>query len=457
VAQLLDIDVAEVEKAIRRQFKSKAKAAELNIQAMRAGMEYAGTNLAKTDPYRILRMDKTQGKIIIDGNSAAALGAVFGGCTVVTWYPITPSTSLVETMIDYMKHYRIDPESGKATFAILQAEDELAAIGMVIGAGWAGARAMTSTSGPGISLMSEFVGLSYFAEVPGVVWDVQRVGPSTGLPTRTSQGDILSTYFLSHGDTRHILLIPSTVEECFRFAQEAFNLAEKFQTMVFCMSDLDLGMNNWMSDPFKYPNDIPIDRGKVLSREDLDRLGKFSRYEDTDGDGVAGRTLPGTDHPLAAYFTRGSGHNEKADYTERPEDYVNLMDRLARKHDVTRHFVPSPEVDHVGNAKIGLIAYGTTHHAIDECRDQLKAESGIDASYLRIRALPFSPQVESFIAGHDRLYIVEQNRDAQMRSLLVLEYPALATRLKSILHYNGIPIDARTITKALLAMEKEME
>ncbi len=457
VAQLLDIDVAEVEKAIRKQFKSKAKAAELNILAMRAGMEYAGTNLAKTDPYRIMRMDKTQGKIIIDGNFAAALGAVFGGCTVVTWYPITPSTSLVETMIDYMKHYRIDPESGKATFAILQAEDELAAVGMVIGAGWAGARAMTSTSGPGISLMSEFVGLSYFAEVPGVVWDVQRIGPSTGLPTRTSQGDILSTYFLSHGDTRHILLIPSTVEECFRFAQEAFNLAEKFQTMVFCMSDLDLGMNNWMSDPFKYPNDIPIDRGKVLSREDLDRLGKFSRYEDIDGDGVASRTLPGTAHPLAAYFTRGSGHNEKADYTERPEDYVNLMDRLARKHDLARHFVPSPEVDQVGNAKLGIIAYGTTHHAIDECRDQLKAESGIDTSYLRIRALPFSPQVESFIAGHDRLYVVEQNRDAQMRSLLVLEYPAMATRLKSILHYNGIPIDARFITKALLAMEKEME
>jgi len=456
-AQLLDIDIAEVEQAIRKQFRSKAKAAELNIQAMQAGADYARANLPKTDPFRIQRMHRTQGKIIIDGNSAAALGAVFGGCTVVTWYPITPSTSLVETMIDYMKRYRIDPQSGKATFAILQAEDELAAIGMVIGAGWAGARAMTSTSGPGISLMSEFAGLSYFAEVPGVVWDVQRIGPSTGLPTRTSQGDILSTYYLSHGDTKHILLIPASVDECFRFAQKAFNLAEKFQTMVFCMSDLDLGMNNWMSDPFKYPGDIPIDRGKVLSKEDLERLGKFSRYKDDDGDAIPGRTLPGTDHPLAAYFTRGSGHNENADYTESPEDYVKLMDRLARKIDTARHYVPAPEIDQIQGARVGIIAYGTTHHAIEECRDQLKAECGLVSSYLRIRALPFSPQVENFIAEHERIYVVEQNRDGQMRSLLALEYPAMALRMKSILHYNGIPIDARSITNALSGLEKEME
>lgn len=455
LAHLLEIELDVVEKAIRKQFKSKPKAADLNIQAMHAGADFARANLPKKDPYRIERMNKTEGKIIIDGNSAAALGAVFGGCTVVTWYPITPSTSLIETMADYMKRYRIDPESGKATFAILQAEDELAAVGMVIGAGWAGARAMTSTSGPGISLMSEFAGLAYFAEVPGVVWDVQRIGPSTGLPTRTGQGDILSTYFLSHGDTQHILLIPATVEECFRFAQEAFNLAEKFQSLVFCMSDLDLGMNSWMSDPFAYPDDIPIERGKVLSEDELQRTGRFSRYADLDGDGIGWRTLPGTDHPAAAYFTRGSGHNENADYTERPEDYVKLMNRLARKIDRARHALPPPAVVEVGGAKVGIIAYGTTHHAIDESRDQLKAELGLSTSYLRIRALPFSPRIESFIAGLDRVYVVEQNRDGQMRSLLRLEYPGLAPRMHSILHYDGIPIDARFITDAISAIEKE--
>ncbi len=453
-AHLLEIDVAEVEKAILKQFKSKPKAAEANIRAMQVGRDFARANLAKSDPFRVRRTDKTNGKIIVDGNGAAALGAVFGGCTVVTWYPITPSTSLVETLSGYMKHYRIDPKTGKATFAILQAEDELAAVGMVLGAGWAGARAMTSTSGPGISLMSEFVGLAYFAEVPGVIWDVQRVGPSTGLPTRTSQGDILSASFLSHGDTRHIMLLPASVEECFRFAQEAFNLAEKFQTVVFCMSDLDLGMNNWMSDPFEYPYDIPIERGKVLAGEDLERFGRFARYQDVDGDGIPWRTLPGTDHRLAAYFTRGSGHNENADYTERPEDYIALMDRLTRKMETARHAVPQPEIHLSGNARVGIIAYGTTHHAIDECRDQLKTEAGLDTNYMRIRALPFSPEVGSFLAAHDRVYVVEQNRDGQMRILLAAEYPEHAARLRSILHYGGIPVDARFISKALSAQEK---
>ncbi len=457
MAELLRIDIAEVEKAVRKQFHSKPKAAALNVQAIAAGVEYARANLVKTDPFIVERMDKTSGKIIIDGNTAAALGAMFGGCTVVTWYPITPSTSLVEQMIDYMKKYRIDPKTGKATFAILQAEDELAAVGMVIGAGWAGARAMTSTSGPGISLMSEFVGLSYFAEVPGVIWDIQRVGPSTGLPTRTSQGDILFTYFLSHGDTKHILLLPSTVEECFQFAQEAFNLAEKFQTMVFCMSDLDLGMNNWMSDPFGYPEDIPIDRGKVLSKEDLDRVGTFSRYLDVDGDGIPYRTLPGTDHRTAAYFTRGSGHNEHAEYTERPEDYVHLVDRLSKKLELSRHAVPAPVLESSASTRVGIIAYGTTHHAIGECRDQLRAELGIETDYLRIRALPVSPLVETFVAEHDRVYVVEQNRDGQLKSILAMEFPALSTRLRSILHYNGIPIDARSVTNAILASEKETE
>src|SRR5262252_5155072 len=342
VAQLLDIDMGEVEKAIRKQFAKKVKAANLNLGAAQAGFDYAKANLKKQDPYHIARMDKTAGKIIIDGNSAAALGCMFAGVTVVTWYPITPSSSLVETLIDYMKEHRIDPD-GKATFAIVQAEDELAAIGMVIGAGWAGARSMTATAGPGISLMGEFAGLGYYVEVPGVIWDIQRVGPSTGLPTRTSQGDIEFVAKLSHGDTFHPMLIPSTVSECFSMATEAFNLAEHLQTPVFVMSDLDLGMNNWMSEPFEYPKE-PIKRGKILSKEDLDRLGGFSRYKDVDGDGVGYRTLPGIDHPQGAWFARGSGHNEKGQYSERPDDYRNNLDRLRRKFERARDVVPKPEV-----------------------------------------------------------------------------------------------------------------
>src|SRR5246500_3212474 len=368
VAKLLDLDMAEVEKALRKQFAKKLKAANLNMAAAQAGYDYAASNLSKQDPFRIARMDKTKGKIIIDGNSAAALGCMFAGVTVVTWYPITPSSSLVETLIDYMKEHRIGPD-GKATFAIVQAEDELAAIGMVIGAGWAGARAMTATAGPGISLMAEFSGLAYYTEVPGVIWDIQRVGPSTGLPTRTSQGDILSTAFLSHGDTKHILLIPCSAEECFSMAQDAFELAEQFQTLVFVMSDLDLGMNNWMADPFKYP-EKPIRRGKVLSKADLDRLGGFARYQDVDGDGVGYRTLPGTDHPAAAYFARGRGHNEKAQYSERPDDFERNMERLNRKFETARSFVPRPEAD-TGRSKIGIIGYGTSHWGLIEARDQL--------------------------------------------------------------------------------------
>src|SRR3981081_3891414 len=314
VAQLLEIEMGEVEKAIRKQCAKKVKAATLNLAAAQAGFDYAKANLKKRGAFYIERMDKTAGKIIIDGNSAAALGCMFAGCTVVTWYPITPSSSLVETMIDYMKEYRIGPD-GKATFAIVQAEDELAAIGMVIGAGWAGARSMTATAGPGISLMAEFAGLAYYAEVPGVIWDIQRVGPSTGLPTRTSQGDMLATAFLSHGDTKHIMLIPCSASECFTMAGDAFNLAEQFQTLIFVMSDLDLGMNNWMSDPFEYPKE-PIQRGKVLTKEDLQRLGGFGRYKDVDGDGVGYRTLPGTDHPAAAYLPRGSRHNEQSQYSQ---------------------------------------------------------------------------------------------------------------------------------------------
>jgi 2-oxoglutarate ferredoxin oxidoreductase subunit alpha len=452
VAQLLEIEMGEVEKAIRKQFAKKVKAANLNLAAAQAGFDYAKGSLQKRGAFYIERMHKTAGKIIVDGNSAAALGSMFAGCTVVTWYPITPSSSLVETMIEYMKEYRIGPD-GKATFAIVQAEDELAAIGMVIGAGWAGARSMTATAGPGISLMSEFSGLAYYAEIPGVIWDIQRVGPSTGLPTRTSQGDILSTAFLSHGDTKHIMLIPCSVAECFSMASEAFNLAEQFQTLVFVMSDLDLGMNNWMSDPFEYPT-TPIKRGKVLAKEDLDKLGGFARYKDLDGDGVGYRTLPGTDHPAAAYFTRGSGHNDRSNYSERPDDYENNMERLNRKFETARSFVPRPEILKGTNAKIGIVAYGTSHWGVTESRDQLRNEYAIETDYLRLRAYPFTREVPEFIEQHDRIYVVEQNRDAQMLSLLKLDLkPELTTRLRSISHLDGLPLDARSVTDELSTME----
>ena len=452
VANLLTVEMTEVEKAIRKQFAKKVKAANLNLAAAQAGFDYAKANLQKRGAFYIERMNATAGKIIIDGNSAAALGCMFAGCTVVTWYPITPSSSLVETMIEYMKEYRIGPD-GKATFAIVQAEDELAAIGMVIGAGWAGARSMTATAGPGISLMSEFAGLAYYVEVPGVIWDIQRVGPSTGLPTRTSQGDILSTAFLSHGDTKNIMLFPCSVTECFSMAPDAFNLAEQFQTLVFVMSDLDLGMNNWMSDPFEYPT-TPINRGKVLSKEDLDRLGGFARYKDVDGDGIGYRTLPGTIHPAAAYFARGSGHNERAQYSERADDFENNMERLNRKFETARSFVPRPEITKGNNAKIGIIGYGTSHWGITESRDQLRDEYSVETGYLRLRAYPFTREVHEFIERHDRIYLVEQNRDAQMLTLLKLDLkPELTTRLRSIAHITGLPLDARSITDELTSME----
>ena len=452
VAKLLDIEMPEVEKAIRKQFAKKVKAANLNLAAVQAGYDYATANLSKRDPYFVQRMDKTAGKIIIDGNSAAAIGCMFAGVTVVSWYPITPSSSLPETLIEYMKEYRIGPD-GKATFAIVQAEDELAAIGMVVGAGWAGARAMTATAGPGISLMAEYAGLAYYTEVPGVIWDIQRVGPSTGLPTRTSQGDILSTAFLSHGDTKHILLIPSSVEECYTMAGDAFELAEHFQTLVFVMSDLDLGMNNWMSDPFKYP-EKPIKRGKVLTKEDLERLGGFSRYKDVDGDGIAYRTLPGTEHPAAAYFARGSGHNEKSQYSERPDDFEKNMERVNRKFETARSYVPRPDVVQTGKSKIGIIAYGTSHWAITESRDQMRKEYSTETDYLRIRAFPFTREVHDFVEQHERVYVVEQNRDAQMLALLKLDLkPELVTRLRSVSHIHGLPLDARSVTDEIMTME----
>ncbi len=451
-AQLLSMDIKAVEAAVRKQFAKKQKAADLNWGAVEAGYNYAAESLTKQDPFVVERMHATEGKIIIDGNAACALGAMFAGVTVVTWYPITPSSSVVEQLIDYLKKYRIEPD-GKASFSVVQAEDELAAIGMVLGAGWAGARSMTATSGPGISLMAEFAGLGYFSELPGVIFDIQRVGPSTGLPTRTAQGDILSIAMLSHGDTKHVMLLPGSVSECFEFGGAAFDLAERLQTPVFVLSDLDLGMNNWMSDPFQYP-EKPLDRGKVLTAEDLQRLGEFARYRDVDGDGIPYRTLPGTDHPKAAYFTRGSGHNDKAQYSERPEDYQNLMERLARKFETARTLVPAPVIVQDGKSKVGIIAYGTSDFAVMESRDQLKTEYGVEADYLRIRAYPFAREIHDFVASHERVYIVEQNRDAQMLSLLKLDLAAdQTTKLRSVRHFNGLPIDARSVTDEIVMQE----
>ncbi|RMG51439.1 MAG: 2-oxoacid:acceptor oxidoreductase subunit alpha [Acidobacteria bacterium] len=454
LAHLLAIDKDEIARALNKQLGRKKKALEMNWAAIEVGWQYAQQNLTKRDPFLLEPMDRNWDKILIDGNTAAALGCIFAGVTVVSWYPITPSSSLGETIIDYMKKYRIDKETGKATFAVVQAEDELAALGMVLGAGWAGARAMTATSGPGISLMAEFSGLGYYAEVPAVIFDVQRVGPSTGLPTRTMQGDLLSTAVLSHGDTKHIMLFPGSAWECYTMALEAFDLAEEFQTPVFVMSDLDLGMNYWISDPLPYP-DRPPNRGKVLTEDDLRRLGRFERYRDVDGDGIPYRTIPGT--PLPAYFCRGSGHNEQAEYTERPDAYVRNMDRLARKFETARQRVPAPEIIDSSGARVGIIGYGSSHYAILEARDQLRARANLETAYLRIRAYPFNEQVEAFVRRYAPVYVVDLNRDGQMRALLKLDLPAeLASRLRSVRHYDGHPIDARHITDDILSQEASL-
>jgi 2-oxoglutarate/2-oxoacid ferredoxin oxidoreductase subunit alpha len=451
LARLLGIDMALMEKALDKQLGKKAKAVLLNAAALKAGSDYAAANFTKQDPYSIEPMNETAGKILIEGNAAAAIGCMMAGVTVVAWYPITPSSSLCESLIAYMKKYRIDKETGKATFAIVQAEDEIASLGMVIGASWAGARSMTATAGPGISLMGEFAGLGYYAETPAVIFDVQRVGPSTGLPTRTAQGDLIQAAFLSHGDTKHVMIIPSTVEECYTMAQEAFDLAEQLQTPIFVMMDLDLGMNNWMSEGFKYP-EKPINRGKLLTPEILKKLGEWGRYKDVDGDGIAYRTIPGDGLPV--YFTRGSGHNAKGQYSERPDDYVENMDRLARKFETARKHVPKPVVENNPKAKIGFIGYGTTHFALEESRDQLREETSVETSYFRLRAYPFTEELSAFIDAHDRVYVVEQNRDAQLLQLMKLELsPEQQTKLRSVLHYNGLPIDARSITDDLLAQE----
>ncbi len=452
VSHLLGIDPEEVDRALSAQLGRKPKALDMNRAAVKAGAEYAAQHL-QAAPFRVERRNKTTGKILIEGNQAGALGALFGGVTFLSWYPITPSSSLAESLQGYLERYRRDPKTGEATFAVIQAEDEIAAIGMVLGASWTGARAMTTTSGPGLSLMTEFTGFAYYAEVPAVIWDIQRVGPSTGLPTRTSQADLLSVAFLSHGDTKHVILLPATVEDCYAFGMMAFDLAERLQAPIFVLSDLDIGMNIWMSEPFRYP-EKPWDRGKVLGAEELAKVAKFERYRDLDGDGIPYRTLPGTDHPLAGYFTRGSGHDERAFYTENPDTYKRVMDRLAAKYETARTFVPPPVIQRAKGAEIGILGFGSSHWAIVEARDLL-AEDGLKTNYLLLKALPFTKDVKSFIESCKQVYVVEQNRDAQMKALLTMEYPELAMKLRSILHYDGLSIDAQCIVDGVKERERE--
>ena len=451
LAHLLGIELDALEEGLHHHFRGKPKPVEINMNMINMTLDWARENMPKKDPFRIERMDKTEGLIMLDGNSAGALGAVFGGVTVASWYPITPSTSLIDALNVYLPRLRKDAD-GNPTYAVLQAEDELAAIGMVMGAGWAGARAMTSTSGPGISLMTEFAGLGYFAEIPGVIWDIQRVGPSTGLPTRTSQGDLIGTYFLGHGDTRQVILLPGSIKECFEFGWLAFDLAEKLQTPIFVLSDLDLGMNLWMSEPFDYP-DKPMDRGKVLTAEDIERVGSFARYKDVDGDGIPYRTLPGNTHPMSAYFTRGTGHNEEAVYSERPDDWERNLTRLEKKHDTARTLVPKPLVEMSEGAEVGIISFGSADPAIREARDLLR-EQGVETSYIRLRALPLEDTLTDFVGKHKRLYVVELNVEAQMRSLVRLHLPERAVDIRSVAHLDGLPLTAEFVASEILEQER---
>lgn len=449
VAWMLETPLEVVEEALGAQFGYRQKLVDSNMLVVRRAHVWATENLSKQDPFRLEPMNKTEGLIVMTGNEAGALGAVFGGASVAAWYPITPSTSFMDALREFLPKLRQD-ENGKPTYTVIQAEDELAAAGMIMGAGWAGARAITSTSGPGISLMAEFVSYGYFTEIPVVIWDIQRVGPSTGLPTRTSQGDVSFTYTLGHGDTKHPILFPSSIEECFEFGWKSFDLAEQLQTPVFVLSDLDLGMNNWMGKPFEYPNQ-PMQRGKVLSAEQVQALGGFARYKDVDGDGIPYRTLPGTDHPLAAYFTRGSGHNEQAQYSERAEDWLNNMARIARKFETARNLVPAPAIELNPSARVGIIAYGTTRYAIEEARDHLAQR--LPTSFLRLQALPINQEVRDFVAAHERVYVIELNRDGQMHGILQNELPEFASKLRSIAYLDGMPLTARWVEDRLLKEE----
>ena len=425
----------------------------MNHDVVELAYHWTAENIVKTDPYRFENMDGTQGKIMMTGNDAGALGAIFGGVNVVAWYPITPSTSFVDGIISY-RHLR-QSEDKQNTVAIVQAEDELAAAGIIVGAGWAGARSLTSTSGPGISLMSEFAGLAYFAEVPAVFWNITRMGPSTGLPTRTSQGDLLFTHFLGHGDGRQICLMPGNLKEAFEFGWKSFDIAEALQTPVFVISDLDLGMNNWLSDPFDYP-DQPINRGKVLDAEELqsfiDEHGKWGRYMDVDGDGIAYRTVPGTDHRFAGYFTRGTGRDEMATYSERSDDWIATMSRLRLKMDTARGMLPQPVIDDGSDADIGIITFGTNDEAIREARDWL-ANDGIKTNYLRVRALPLAASVSDFIDAHRSVFVIENNFDGQLTQLIRLEHPENISHVRPLALGDGLPMTPSWIYENLKEQE----
>ncbi|TNE47736.1 MAG: 2-oxoacid:acceptor oxidoreductase subunit alpha [Deltaproteobacteria bacterium] len=438
--ELLGVEREEIRKALDTHFSGKQKAVDLNMKMIDIAAEHVRNNIKKQDPYWVERMEGgNANKILLEGNEAGALGSVFGGVSVIGWYPITPGTSFADGLNEYLPKLRMDPETGKPTYAVIQAEDELAAIGMCLGAGWAGARSVTSTSGPGISLMAEFAGLGYFAEIPTVVWDVQRVGPSTGLPTRTGQCDILFTYYLSHGDTKQVVLLPANPNECFEFGYTSLDLAETLQTPVFVLSDLEIGMNMWMSDPLEYPEQ-PMQRGKVLSKEQLDELGtKWGRFVDTDGDGIPYRTIPGTEHPLAGYFTRGTGHNAMAVYSERPEDWEENLQRIERKFETAREKVPQPVLHRDNNSRIGVISLGANHLPVMETLDMLDAQ-GMVFDYMRVRALPPSYAIRDFITKHDRVFVIENNQSGQMKQILTLEFPEHAGTLESVSRFNGLPL-----------------
>ncbi len=454
LAHMLGIDMQAIKSALDFHFKGKAQAVDSNFSTIQSAAEWAAQNLKKSDPYFVEPMDATSGYIMADGNTAAALGAIYGGVQFEAWYPITPASSLAEALNVYLPQLR-KTSDGKQTYAVLQAEDEIAAIGMAVGAGWAGLRAMTSTSGPGISLMTEFAGLAYFTEVPIVVWDVQRVGPSTGLPTRTAQGDLTQVNYLGHGDTHHVVLLPGSVQECFEFGWRAFDLAERLQTPVFVLSDLDLGMNQWMTKPFVYP-ESPMDRGKVLWEADLEKLnGIWARYKDVDRDGIPYRTFPGNKHPAAAYFTRGTGHDENDRYTEDPAPWEANLNRLARKYETARGLTPKPVIEKTKGASIGIIAYGSTAPAVEEARVLLKQAGGPKSDYLRLRALPFSVEVGEFVKKHERIYIVEANRDGQLCEILSAGLPEQAAKFRSVAHTDGLPLTAKWVKEAILAQEKE--
>lgn len=450
LAQMIGIDLEKIEAALVFHFKGKQKPIDMNLNAVKAGAEWAKANLEKKDPYYLEPMNKTEGLIMADGNTAAAIGSIFGGVQFVAWYPITPASSLAEALNDYLPMLR-KREDGKHTYAVVQAEDELAALGMSVGAGWSGLRSMTSTSGPGLSLMTEFAGLAYYAEVPVVVWDVQRIGPSTGLPTRTSQGDLTFAAFIGHGDSHSVILLPGDVYECFEFGWKAFDVAERIQTPVFVLSDLDMGMNQWMSKPFQYP-DTPMDRGKILWDKDIEELkGNWGRYLDKDGDGIPYRTVPGNRHPMSAYFTRGTGHDEYAKYTEDSNAWLRNMDRLKKKHETARQYVPAPVLHTTKGATIGIISFGSTEAAVLEAMHQLDTDHGIKADFLRVRAIPFTREVTEFVNKYDQVFTVEMNRDGQMNQLLTIEYPQIAAKFKSVAFGDGMPASAKWVREGILA------